>query len=98
LLWRASLPPAAIEPLDGCLVNWGGAERWWRATDDTAAVQAFVAAVRGAGGSATCFDGHFGALAGGEIPGGYAGRLKAAFDPRNILNPHLSPDFSRDAH
>jgi glycolate oxidase FAD binding subunit len=97
-LWRASLPPAARAPLDDCLVNWGGAERWWRPTGAAAVTESFVDEARGAGGSAIRFDGLFGALGNRALPGDYAARLKSAFDPRNILNPHLSPGYSHHAH
>jgi glycolate oxidase FAD binding subunit len=111
VLWRASVPPAARGPLDGCLVNWGGAERWWaepRADDATqaefhrseiaASVGRFVREVLAAGGSARRFDGRFGAPRAdgpGEL---YATRLKEAFDPRHILNPHLAVGAADRAH
>jgi glycolate oxidase FAD binding subunit len=111
VLWRASLPPAARGPLAGCLVNWGGAERWWaepRPGDATqaefhraevaASVGRFVREVLAAGGAARRFDAHFGA----PRPDGpaelYAARLKAAFDPRHILNPHLAVGAADRAH
>jgi glycolate oxidase FAD binding subunit len=97
-LWRASLPPAASAPLGQCLVNWGGAERWWRARDDDAEERSFVADARAAGGSARRFDGRFGALGADTLPGEHARRLKAAFDPRNVLNPHLWNGSDIHAH
>jgi glycolate oxidase FAD binding subunit len=108
-LWRVSLPPAAPRPLEG-LMNWSGAERWWRAPSLVApasavaagagsgpadaaaseeAARALVAQVAAAGGTARRFDGRFGVSSFDGVPGRYAARLKAAFDPGNILNPHL---------
>jgi len=102
-LWRVSLPPGSPEPLSGCLVNWAGAERWWRAPADAAAIRAFRGCVTAAGGSARRFDGYFGTFAmggnGGNgvsrgLPAQYGARIKAAFDPGNILNPHLAVDHA----
>ncbi len=90
-LWRLSLPPAAQQPaLPGgtWLLEWGGAQRWWRGE---AAPETVFAAARAAGGHAACFRG-----------GGRAGEvfqplapalmrvhreLKRAFDPQRVFNP-----------
>ena len=99
-LWRVSLPPAAPRPLGDGLLNWSGAERWWRgpslADGDAATrtavppvIPAVMAQVLAAGGTARRFDGHFGMPSFDGVPGRYLARLKAAFDPGNILNPHL---------
>ncbi len=89
-VWRLSIP-SATPPIDlpgTMLTDWGGAQRWLR-TDTTAA--AIRAAVDRVGGHATLFRGHDGR---GEIfhPLSPAllrlhRRLKAAFDPQQILNP-----------
>ncbi len=91
-LWRGSLPPAAADPLHGCLVTWAGAERWWRASG--ADQEARVAEqVRAAGGHARRFDGSFGVrrwpgIGAAELR--YLRRLKEAFDPRGMFNPELA--------
>lgn len=89
-LWRCSVPPAASGPLDGCLVSWGGAERWWR--PDRGSDPARVAAEQG--GHARPFDGSFGIRNGAHLSPGerrYTSRLKKAFDPGGVLNPELCP-------
>ena len=97
-LWRCAVPPAAPEPLEDCLIEWAGAQRWWRPPADVD-VRATVAKV---GGHARPFDGSFGARAGAHLSAAercYAARLKAAFDPAGILNRELgpSPESKADA-
>ncbi len=94
-LWRLSLPstapplklPRAL-PGDG-LIEWGGAQRWWRGrTADAAAVRAVAAAV---GGHASLFRGSdksagvFAPLA-PPLLRIHRG-LKQAFDPEGLFNP-----------
>jgi len=89
-LWRCVLPPAAPEPLDECLVNWGGAERWWRPRADDARVRAALAA---AGGHGRPFDGSFGHRGAGTLAPlerRVSERLRAAFDPERRFNPELT--------
>ncbi len=95
-LWRLSLPQAA-PPLSlpgEQLVEWGGAQRWLRSDQSPDSIRQ---AVETQGGHATLFRG-------AEIPSRFHPlppslkqvhrRLKAAFDPRGILNPgRLYPDF-----
>jgi glycolate oxidase FAD binding subunit len=96
-LWRLSVPPAA-PPLDlpgAWILDWGGAQRWLRSGADTATVRAATAA---AGGHATLFRG---GDRDGEVfhplsppVAELHRRLKAAFDPKRILNPgRLYPDL-----
>jgi glycolate oxidase FAD binding subunit len=90
-LWRASLPPAAAAPVEDCLVNWAGAERWWRGSVDDVAAPEFAIQAGAEGGTARRFDGRYGTF-GAEGPAArYAARLRAAFDPDGVLNPHLVP-------
>jgi glycolate oxidase FAD binding subunit len=96
-LWRLSLPsvtPVLDLPGGEQLVEWGGAQRWWRG-GDAAAVRA---AAERAGGHATLFRGPD--KSGGAFQPLTASlmqihrRLKAAFDPRGVFNPgRLHPDF-----
>lgn len=88
-VWRASLPPAAPTPLDGCLVSWAGAERWWRAPAEPTAAERFCARAAAEGGTARRFDGRFGVVDLMGPAGRYAARVKAAFDPDGLFNPHL---------
>lgn len=89
-LWRFSVTPAAA-PLDlpgATLIEWGGAQRWWRGEAEPAALFALA---RAAGGHASRFRG---GDRGGEVfqplapalAALHAG-LKASFDPRGVFNP-----------
>lgn len=83
-LWRATVAPAAREPLAGCLVTWGGAQRWWRQQDDVAPSITH--------GHARAFDGRFGLRTSSDTATRrYLERVKQAFDPAGVLNPELSP-------
>ncbi|KXS35069.1 MAG: Glycolate dehydrogenase, FAD-binding subunit GlcE [Halomonadaceae bacterium T82-2] len=91
-LWRLSLPnntPALA--LDGdMLYDWGGAQRWLKATADAETIR--EAAAR-AGGHATCYTPH--AQGGARDPftplspvvAKYHRQLKAKLDPNGIFNP-----------
>ncbi len=84
-LWRLSLPPAADVGLNGAVVEWAGALRWLVAEADEV-----VSLAERAGGTATRFSAGFAQLTAMHMPLAmrkYHRRLKAAFDPRNILNP-----------
>ena len=96
-LWRLSLPSvAAPVALDGVqLIEWGGAQRWYRGS---AAVGAIRAAAQEAGGHASLYRGGdksvgvFQPLAPALV--NIHHKLKAAFDPSGIFNPgRLYPDF-----
>jgi len=87
-LWRLALPPAAA-PLDlagPCLVDWGGAQRWYRGE---AAPDAIREATQAAGGHATLFRGPPGVARFHPLPEAAARlqeRIRAAFDPQGIIN------------
>ncbi|MGA0599071.1 glycolate oxidase subunit GlcE [Caulobacter sp. KR2-114] len=95
-LWRLSVPPLSTVDLPGeMFIDWGGAQRWLAAGEDPTRVRVAAAT---AGGHATLFFGEgpaetpFAPLA----PALHAlhKRLKAALDPRGILNPgRLYPDL-----
>lgn len=89
-LWRLSVAPAsAVLALPGAqLIEWGGAQRWWRGDGEAAGLRARAAA---AGGHATRFRG---GERSGEVfqplaPGLLAlqAELKRSFDPHGIFNP-----------
>ncbi|WP_034299957.1 glycolate oxidase subunit GlcE [Herbaspirillum sp. RV1423] len=96
-LWRVSLPSVA-QPLalNGVqLIEWGGAQRWYRGGDDASAIRA---AAMAAGGHASLYRGgdkrvgvfHPLAPAVAKIHR----NLKASFDPSGIFNPgRMYPDF-----
>lgn len=95
-LWRLSLPPAA-EPVDlggDCLVDWGGAQRWYRSELPDAEIIARAAAC---GGHASLFRGRPAGLRfhpQGDALQRLQQRIKQAFDPRGIFNPHrMHPDW-----
>lgn len=87
-LWRLSLPPATLPPAPGegeLFIDWGGAQRWWRGTAEPSVVWEWAKAV---GGHATLLDScraQLQPLAAGLLS--LHKRLKAAFDPKGILNP-----------
>jgi glycolate oxidase FAD binding subunit len=88
-LWRLSLPPAVgwrgPHGLPGdALYDWGGALAWLVTDEPAAKVRAVVG---GLGGHALCLRGAeaFGAREGAL--GALQARVKAAFDPLNVLNP-----------
>jgi glycolate oxidase FAD binding subunit len=89
-LWRVSLPPACgwrfPEGLDGeALYDWAGGLAWWASEAPAPAVRARA---RELGGHATLYRGEGPAF---EPPGGplatLTARVKAAFDPKGVLNP-----------
>ncbi|MDD4933483.1 MAG: glycolate oxidase subunit GlcE, partial [Methylacidiphilaceae bacterium] len=87
-LWRLSVPPATLPLAPGVgalLIDWGGAQRWWKGSAEPAAVWEWA---RSMGGHAALFDSGRCRLQ-PLAPGLFAlqKRLKAAFDPKGILNP-----------
>lgn len=89
-LWRLSLPPGVPADLvpEPCLLDWGGALRWFRSETPADAIRQTA---QGYGGHATLFRGH-----GGRIEPFHPlappllqlhRQLKGAFDPCRILNP-----------
>jgi len=89
-LWRISVPPAvgwrAGDALAGeALYDWGGGLVWLLTEAEPAAVQA---AARALGGHATLYRGNGPAFAPLEGPlAALTARVKAAFDPKGVLNP-----------
>jgi glycolate oxidase FAD binding subunit len=87
-LWRLSLPPAAA-PLaiaGACLVDWGGAQRWYRSDEPAERIRAAAAE---AGGHATLFRGPPGIARFHPLPAAAARlqeRIRRAFDPHGVLN------------
>lgn len=90
-LWRLSVPSTtgAIVLNGEQLIEWGGAQRWLRASSNEA--ETIRSAVRAVGGHATLFRGGeksvgvFQPLA--PAVARIHERLKAAFDPAHIFNP-----------
>ena len=79
-LWQINCAPAAELPTGPCLVEWGGARRWWRTNEPPSAVCAYAAEAGGV------------ALPAGAAPSFQTPlmmRLKQAFDPQAVFNPHL---------
>ncbi|MDV6317635.1 glycolate oxidase subunit GlcE [Chromohalobacter sp. HP20-39] len=91
-LWRLSLPHRApAVPLDGDeLIDWAGAQRWWRSDTSAETIRRHAAHV---GGHATHID--LDRAHGIEMPftplspvlAKYHRRLKAELDPNGIFNP-----------
>jgi glycolate dehydrogenase FAD-binding subunit len=88
-LWRVSVapatPPLALE--GDCLVDWGGALRWYKTGAPAAALREHAVA---AGGHATQFRNGDGDDVFHPLPGPLLAlhrRLKQSFDPAGILNP-----------
>ena len=79
-LWQINCASAAELPTGPCLVEWGGARRWWRTDEPPSAVCAYAAEAGGV------------ALPAGAAPSFQTPlmkRLKRAFDPAALFNPHL---------
>ena len=83
-LWVLSLPPGAALDEAGTLAEWAGARVWWRTDADAATVRAKA---RAAGGYALEFPPRLVDVAAPVRK--YMRRLKAAFDPDNVLNAEL---------
>ena len=80
VLWQINCAPAAELPPGPCLVEWAGARRWWRTDAPPSAVRAYAAEAEGV------------ALPAGAAPSFQTPlmmRLKQAFDPQSLFNPHL---------
>ena len=81
-LWQIHCASAAPLPPGPCLIEWAGARRWWHTQKSADEVRAYAESVGGV------------ALPAGGAPdfqGPIMGRLKQAFDPKGVLNPHLLP-------
>ncbi|MGH6908599.1 MAG: FAD-linked oxidase C-terminal domain-containing protein, partial [Phenylobacterium sp.] len=89
-LWRISVPPASGWRVGQALAgdpfyDWAGGLVWLLSEDDPAKIRATARAL---GGHATCYRGHapaFEPLA--EPLAALSARVKAAFDPKGVLNP-----------
>lgn len=95
-LWRVSLPPAT-GPVDlegDCLVDWGGAQRWYRTQMPAGEIRHRICEISG---HATLFRGETDGPGYHPLPPALEQlhqRIKQAFDPRGILNPNrLGPDW-----
>jgi glycolate oxidase FAD binding subunit len=89
-LWRVSVPPAAGwtigQALGEVIYDWGGG-LVWALSEDAGAVRA---AARAAGGHASLYRGQSDVPAFQPLEGPLAAlsaRVKAAFDPDQVLNP-----------
>ena len=95
-LWRLSVPSTTrtIAITGKQLIDWGGALRWFKTTQDAASV--FTAA-NAVGGHATRWRGTDTSPVFQPLPAPLLAlhrRLKQAFDPRGIFNPgRLYPEF-----
>ena len=95
-MWRLSVPSTtpAIAIAGTQLVEWGGALRWLKTTQDAASVFTTADAV---GGHATRWRGSNTGLRFQPLPAALLGlhrRLKLAFDPHGIFNPgRIYPEF-----
>ena len=85
-LWMLSLPLGAAFDEAATFTEWAGARVWWRTDTDAATVQARA---RAAGGYAAPFPRQLGDVT--PPVAKYMRRVKAAFDPANILNAELNP-------
>lgn len=88
-LWRLAVAPASPPlPVAGeQLVEWGGGQRWLLGSHDAVALRALATRH---GGHASRFRGHAGKDVFQPLPAALLTlqqRLKAALDPRGILNP-----------
>ena len=86
-LWRIDCPPAAKPSSGPCLMDWAGGRRWWRTDLPPPAVQAYAAEIGGVASPAG------GAL---HVHNPMTARLKQAFDPKGVLNPHLPQAFGQE--
>jgi glycolate oxidase FAD binding subunit len=89
MLWRLSLPPAT-GPLDlagDCLVDWGGAQRWYRTELQADEIRTRASP---AGGHATLFRGPEGTERFHPLPTALKrmqAKIKQSMDPGAIFNP-----------
>ncbi|MBI5039887.1 MAG: glycolate oxidase subunit GlcE [Gammaproteobacteria bacterium] len=95
-LWRMSVPPTTrtLAITGKQLIDWGGALRWIKSTQDAASVFTVASA---AGGHATRWRGAGAHPVFQPLPAPLLAlhrRLKQAFDPRGIFNPgRMYPEF-----
>jgi glycolate oxidase FAD binding subunit len=89
-LWRLSLPPATgpLDLGDDCLVDWGGAQRWYLASLPAEEIREQAARN---GGHATLFRGETDGERFHPLPPAVEQvhtRIKQAFDPHGVFNPY----------
>ena len=91
-LWRISVPPASTpwEVLGKFLIDWGGAQHWYRTREPAEEIRRHAVA---AGGHAVLFRGptdveRFHPLP--EAAERLQQRVKSAFDPLDIFNPEIT--------
>ena len=85
---RVSVPPAAQRPITDGLLDWGGALRWFAASEGNDIAEQAQAA----GGSSVRFGPGFACRVSASMAAPLRclhARLKRAFDPQNVLNPGL---------
>lgn len=88
-LWRLSLPAATV-PIDlgsDCLLDWGGAQRWYHSSKPAEEIHGFAAK---SGGHAMLFRGESTGDRFHPLPPAMEQihqRLKQAFDPHGVFNP-----------
>ncbi|HEX4150671.1 MAG TPA: glycolate oxidase subunit GlcE [Steroidobacteraceae bacterium] len=86
-LWRLSVPSATPPLAHAGLIEWGGAQRWWRTRTAAQEVRALAAAVGGHATLVRAADKSAGAFAPLAEPLMRIHRaLKSAFDPDRVLN------------
>ena len=85
-LWMLSLPLGTVFDESDTFAEWAGARVWWRTHADADTVRAMA---RAAGGYAASFPPRLVDVA--PPVAKYMRRVKAAFDPDNMLNAHLLP-------
>lgn len=91
-LWRISVPPASTpwEVLGEFLVDWGGAQHWYKTQEPAEEIHRHAGA---AGGHAVLFRGPPDVAKFHPLPGAAARlqeRVRAAFDPQGIFNPEMA--------
>lgn len=87
--WRISVPVATppLELKGSCLLDWGGAQRWYTGSEPADRIRAVAEA---AGGHATLFRGEADAPRFQPLPPVLAqlhDRVRQAFDPHGLFNP-----------
>ena len=87
-LWRLALPRGAAFGEAGAMIEWAGAQVWWRTAVDANQVCAKAAALGGfaAPVHAGCWPARSASVRKAMR------RIKAAFDPAGVLNPHVMAD------
>lgn len=87
-LWRLALPLGTAFGEADTLIEWAGAQAWWRTTLDANQVYAKASAL---GGFAVPFHAGCWPVRSASVRKAMQ-RIKAAFDPAGVLNPHVMAD------